>query len=118
MNPFLKFRITTVGGIIVMLIVIGYGFSKSYNLINGVSLTVSGIPTDSIAHNPYLQMSGNAKNAVLLSLNGRPITINKQGVWQDAVILSKGYNMITVLARDKFGKETRKNYQVMLTESI
>lgn len=116
MNPFLKFRVATVSIVLLLIVVVGYGFFRSYDLIHGITLTVSGIPEDGIAHDPYLPLSGKAKNAVLLSLDGRPITVSKAGDWQDAIILSKGYNVISILARDKFGKETKQDYQVMLNE--
>lgn len=114
MNSLLKIR-TATAGIIILLFVIGiYGYYRAYDLIHGISLTVTGIPNSGAVSDPYLPISGKAKKATLLTLDGRPITISKDGDWQDVVILGKGYNVISILARDKFNKETKQSYQVML----
>lgn len=114
MNALLKIRVTTIGVMILFTAVLIYGGTRVYNLVHGVTLTVTGMPDDTTTHEAYLPLSGKAKNAVWLSINGRPLSITKDGDWADAIVLSKGYNRISVLARDKFDKETRKDYQIML----
>lgn len=60
---------------------------------------------------------GNAKNASLLTLNGREISIDKNGNFNEKVSLLPGLSVITIEAIDKFGKSSEKNFQVVYKEN-
>ncbi len=62
-----------------------------------------------------LKVTGNARNAVSLTLNNREISINKDGDFDETIVLLSGYNIIQIQARDKFGYVDEKNYKVMFT---
>ena len=60
-----------------------------------------------------LKMTGNAKNAIDLSLNGRAISIDQAGNFNETIALLLGYNIVDIRATDKFGHIDEKNYQLI-----
>ncbi len=60
-----------------------------------------------------IHVTGNAKNAVSLTINGREISINNKGDFDETIALLSGYNIINITAKDKFGYVDEKNYQLM-----
>jgi len=63
-----------------------------------------------------MQITGNAKNTVNLTLNGREISINEAGDFNETIVLLTGYNIINITARDKFGYMDEKNYKLIYME--
>ena len=60
-----------------------------------------------------LEITGNAINAVDLKLDGREISIDQAGNFDETIALLSGYNIINIRAQDKFGNVDEKNYQLM-----
>ena len=96
------------------LFILIFGFFRSYNLILGVKIRNVNIQDGAKYADSELKVTGNAKNAKNLTLNGREITIDKEGYFDETITLSPGYNIITITAVDKFGHVDEKNYKLML----
>ncbi|HVU84004.1 MAG TPA: hypothetical protein VHC50_04140, partial [Puia sp.] len=60
-----------------------------------------------------LNITGNARNAIELTLNGREISIDQAGDFGESLALLPGYNIISIRARDKFGHVDEKNYKLI-----
>lgn len=58
------------------------------------------------------QISGNARNAINLLLNGREISIDKGGNFAETIVLLSGYNLVSIEAEDKFGNKDEEIYQL------
>ena len=56
---------------------------------------------------------GNAKNATNLTLNGREISVDQEGNFNETIALLPGYNIINITAKDKFGYVDKKNYKLI-----
>ncbi len=90
----------------------------TYNLkdrIFGAPLMVMTAPDGATLDTPFLPVTGIARHAREISINGRAVTIDRQGNFNDEVVLSPGYNIVEVAAKDQFGNEKRKTYQVVVT---
>lgn len=74
---------------------------RDVNLINGTNYT------DSVVH-----INGNAKNAIHLLLNGREISIDQSGNFEETIALLSGYNVVSIVGTDKFGNTDLKIYQL------
>lgn len=103
------------------LLIVVYAFWGSNDLIFGVKIknvNINGKPAEGGEkfENPVLEVTGNAKNAIDLSLNGREITINQNGDFFETIALLSGYNIINIKAQDKFGYVDEKNYQIINNE--
>ena len=83
------------------------------NLILGVKIQNVNIQNGETSKTSLLEITGNAKNALNLTLNGNEISINQAGDFSETIALSVGYNIVTIEARDKFGKSDKKIYQLI-----
>lgn len=52
-----------------------------------------------------VMIEGIAKNIVAITLNDRPIFINEDGRFVEPLILENGYSIMTLRARDRYGRE-------------
>ena len=95
-------------------LIIVYAFFRSHDLIFGVKIRNVNLTDGAVLSESIIKITGNAKNAIKLALNGREISINQQGDFEETIALLEGYNIINIKAEDKFGYTDEKNYQVML----
>ena len=88
-----------------------------YNMrdrILGTPLQVTTARDGATLDTPFLPVAGIARHARELLINGRPIAIDRQGSFNDEVLLSPGYNIVEVAVRDQFGKQKVKTYQIVV----
>ncbi len=100
------------------LIIVAYALFVSRNLIFGVDIKNVSIENGTTTTESVLKVTGNAKHAIKLTLNGREISIDQQGNFDETIALLLGYNTIEIWAKDKFGLTDIKNYQVIHKQSI
>lgn len=93
--------------------IIAFTFLNSRDLIFGVKIKNVNIVDNQKMTDSILEVTGIAKNAKNLSLNGREISIDQKGNFEETLALLSGYNLITIEARDKFGNVDEKNYQII-----
>ncbi len=103
---------------IFFIFIIIYAFFRSHDLIFGVKIKdvkIDGLPPHQgeTLSKSVLNITGNAKNAINLTLNGREISVDQAGNWSETIALLVGYNIITIKARDKFDYSDEKNYQLI-----
>ena len=102
------------GGLLIFLLFIAvYGIFNAQDLIFGVEIKNVNITDGGTSTTSVLSVSGNAENAVNLSLNGRSISIDKDGNFNETIALLSGYNVVSILAVDKFGNSDSKNYKLI-----
>lgn len=68
--------------------------------------------TFSVENSPSITLTGNIRNSILTTLNGRPIYIDTKGNFKETVLLSLGINRIELFAEDKFGKEEKEIVEI------
>ncbi len=74
-------------------------------LIIGPSLVLtSDMPT--VADTRTVIISGTARNITSLSLNDRPIFTDDDGDFREQLVLENGYTIMTLRARDRYGRDT------------
>ncbi len=98
---------------IFLLVIVAYGFFRSQDLIFGVKIKDVNVVDGQTFHESVVEITGNAKNAVNLSLNGRNVSIDKDGNFSETIALLSGYNVISLEATDKFGNNDQKNYKLI-----
>ncbi|OGI73794.1 hypothetical protein A3D42_03190 [Candidatus Nomurabacteria bacterium RIFCSPHIGHO2_02_FULL_41_18] len=97
----------------VLVLMVAYSFWGARDIIFGVKIKDVGIIRGEGEESNIVKITGRAKNAKMIILNGREISIDQAGNWSETLVLLSGYNIITVWAEDKFGYEDEKNYQIM-----
>jgi hypothetical protein len=96
------------------LFIIVYAFFRSHDLIFGVKIKNVNLTDGATLSENVLKVTGNAKNAVKLTLNGREISIDQSGNFNETITLLKGYNTVSIRAVDQFEYSDEKNYKIML----
>ena len=100
----------------VCLFVVAYSLFEAENLLEGPQLAITNPPqTHSSTTEDVFDINGNAKNILSLTVNNRPILITPQGDFNDKLLLLPGYNRISITAKDKFGRESTKIIEAVLT---
>ncbi len=99
-----------------LLLIIGiFSYIKTDFLFKGITIeaTIHNSPDSSL-----VEVKGNAKNAVYLSLNDREIFIDKEGNFSELLIPLPGFSTITLRAVDKFDREKNKEFKITNKESV
>lgn len=105
-------------GVLIGLFVFIFGYSvfQTRSLAKGVDLVVKGITDGAIFDGNILNLTGQATHAKHIRVNDREILVDKDNNFSDELVLSPGYNIITIEAEDKFDKKTGKTYRVFYKE--
>jgi len=104
-------------GVIVGIAIIFYAVYQARNLIRGPILEITEPQNGETFSTPLIDISGQIKNISFIYLNDRQIFTTPEGNFSEKLLLSLGYNIMTLRATDKFGRETRKILELVLTES-
>jgi hypothetical protein len=90
-----------------------YAFWGSRDIIYGVKIRNVNIADGATFTDSVLKITGTAKNAIKLVLDGREISVDQNGNFNETIALIPGYNIINIKAQDKFGYTDEKNYKLM-----
>ena len=92
--------------------IIFYSFFRSKSISEGVLLSVSGIENGQTFEEEVLRIDGRAERAKYISINGREILLDEESNFKEIIVLSPGYNIITIKALDRFKKEKNEVYEI------
>ena len=90
--------------ILITLIILGYGLFQARDLIKGPEVKIFTPENGESTTTPVIVVSGIASNITGISLDDRPIFIDKLGNFSEELLLQPGYNIMKVAAQDKFGR--------------
>ena len=96
-----------------LIFIIVYTFFISKELIFGIKIKNVNIEDNLKVTDSIQKITGNAKNAIKLTLNDREISIDQEGNFEETIALLSGYNIISIKAQDKFGNVDEKNYKLI-----
>ncbi len=80
------------------------------DLVIGTPLEVVTAQDGATLDSTFLPLSGIARHARELLINGRTVAIDRAGNFTDAIILSPGYNIVEVALKDRFGNTETRTY--------
>jgi Glucodextranase, domain B len=113
MNQNIK-KIVKMGSLsIFFILIIIYAFFISKDLIFGVKIRNVNLSDGATVPENVIKLTGSARNAIKLTLDGREISVDQQGNFNETIALLPGYNIINIKAQDKFGYIDEKNYKLM-----
>jgi hypothetical protein len=92
-----------------------FAYFKTIPLTQGVQIQAMIDQKDT--NSPMIEITGKAKNAVYVALDGREIFIDKDGTFKERVALLPGLGVVTINAEDKFGKTSQKKFELMYAEN-
>ncbi|MEI6316342.1 MAG: hypothetical protein WCO65_01280 [bacterium] len=102
---------------LLFIIIIGYGTWRGRDLLFGIHMSVSGIQNNETVRTSVLNLSGTAYHAISITINGRIVSVEEDGHWNDTIALLEGYNIIDISAKDKFNRTTSQIYKVNFIKS-
>lgn len=90
-----------------------YGYRQSRQYLRGPVIVVTE-PEDGFSSIlPLLSITGKAGNAAFLTLNGKQIFTDEQGGFSEKLLLQEGYNIITIAAKDRFGRTAQRTLELV-----
>lgn len=96
------------------LVFLSYILFQTRFLILGPRVWIESHQDWAVASEPLITLSGWAENAAWLSLNGEQIYTDEEGRWSEKLLVQKGVSIITVSARDRFGRQAEHSVQIIL----
>lgn len=96
-----------------VVLIVGYAIFNAKHIILGPSIEVMfPTTTETETTENMLAIKGRAKNTAFLSLNERQISADTEGFFEERLLLSEGFNIISIRAIDRFKKETQETLKV------
>lgn len=102
-------------GIILLctLFILGYSSYEVKKIVMGPKITFTSPINGSTVSDSLVNVVGNAKNITSISLNDRKIYVDEKGNFSEQVLLSYGYNLLSVKVEDKFSRKIEKTLEVI-----
>jgi hypothetical protein len=101
-----------------LMVIVGlYGLFQARHLIEGPIIVLETPQNGSMLTQSLVTIRGTARNTAKIALNGKDILPDMDGHFSEELLLSEGYNIITVEASDQFGKRTHKTLEVMYQQT-
>lgn len=100
--------------IILFVLLTVYSLYQARFLILGPQIWIDNPQDNETVESPVIIMEGRSSNIAWISLNDRQIFTDEYGKWSEKLIVSPGLSIMTVKARDRFGRETEKNVRIVL----
>jgi hypothetical protein len=91
-----------------------FGYEKMSFIWNGVKIQAT---LEQSASSSIAIVRGVADKATRITLNGREIFIDKDGNFSESISMLPGFSIVTLNAKDKFGKTAEKKFEVVLAEN-
>lgn len=96
---------------ILLFVLIGFiAFRNMREVFGGVKIDARVEQAENLNNNIF-NLNGNAKHATFISINGREIFIQKNGDFKEKIAMPEGYSVVTIFARNKFGKDQEKTLE-------
>ena len=91
-----------VAGVILLALAVYVAYQARFLLL-GPQITVDPPPAAPVLERT-VTISGTAHNIARITLNGRQIFTNPDGVFDEVIVLGDGYNVVTIAAVDRYGR--------------
>ncbi len=108
-----KRLLTIWAGIVCTALLLGYAAFQAEALFLGPRLSIDSPLSGTSTSTSLIVVRGTAHNISHLTLNGAKIFTDEEGVFAEKVLLSYGYNRVTVEATDRFGRKATESLQLM-----
>lgn len=108
-NPFIK----TIAALIVCLVISGYAYSRTIDVIKGPEIIINSPTSGALAEQELVTINGQALRIAKLYLNGRQIFTDETGKFSESLLVPKGYSTLYIEAVDMFNRTTTNTITVV-----
>jgi hypothetical protein len=115
MTPYYDLRKRLEIGLLVALasLTIAYGAFRAYPLVAGPSITVYNPADGDYVASTTFEVSGRVKRANVITLQGKPITIDTEGHFSETLVAQAPYTILVLVATDSYGETVSKTMRVI-----
>ena len=100
--------------VVFFLLIVIYAFYQTRALAEGPSIIVEQpVASSQAITDPLVTIAGQAERISYLFLNGGRIFTDETGHFREQLLLAPGYNLITLLAQDKFNREIEREIELV-----
>jgi len=93
---------------------VAYSIFNSRIFITGPQINVLSPENGAtVTESPLIKVSGTAENISFIELNGKRINVNEEGKFNEPTLLYPGYNIVTIIATDKFNRSVEKKIELV-----
>ena len=92
--------------------IVGYFIFNFRIFIAGPDVIITHPQNGAVLEKDLIEVLGKATNINYISINDRAIFIDENGNFKELLLLSSGYNIIVIKAKDKFEREISKKIEV------
>ena len=111
MLPYRHARISSVLIGIFFCIIAGYAYYEARAYLYGPRITLP--TTQTVVHDPIVNIRGKADNVVALYMNGKQIPVTEDGRFEQPYALAVGYNKVLIYATDHYGAGKEENIEII-----
>jgi hypothetical protein len=97
------------------LLIVIYAFSRSLNYIHGPRINIFQPINGSAVASTTVTIIGRADRVNSLLLNGKTVFIDEAGNFKETILLFPGMNIVTLTAKDQFGRTTQDELDLVGT---
>jgi len=95
------------------ILIVGYFIFNFRIFIAGPEILITSPQNGEVTDKELIEISGKAENVNFISINDRSIFLDENGNFKEVLLLSSGYNIIVIKARDKFERIISKNLEII-----
>ena len=110
----MKWWIGIISCVVLFTVIMVFGYEKMSFVWKGVQIKATLVQTN---NSPLATIKGTASKATYITLNGREIFVDKDGNFSESISVLPGFSIITLNAKDKFGKTAEKKFEVVVEKS-
>ena len=90
-----------------------YGGFRAYPLLAGPTIAIYNPHDGDTVASTTFEISGQVKRAHLITLQGRPITIDTEGYFRETLVAQAPYTILVLVAEDSYGGSVTKSIKVI-----
>jgi hypothetical protein len=98
-------------------LIVGYTGFQARNLIRGPQISLQSPYNGSTVQDALVKITGTAQNVTYITLNNRQIFVDGKGIFSEELLLSPGYNIWKLEAKDKFGRVVSKKIELVFNKT-
>ena len=111
------FNVRKTAIIIAVVLIVVYGMFNARNIIIGPEIEIISPNPESETTENLVIIRGVAKNVTFLSLNNRAIFMDQEGNFKEKLLLSPGFNIISLYGRDRFKQGVTEEFKIYYKQS-
>ncbi len=91
----------------------GYTYYQTKSFSLGPILEITEPQDGALLNTNSVTIKGYTENISFITINGRPVFVDEKGYLNEKILLSLGYNMIRITAKDKYQREIEKKLELV-----